>query len=124
MDWFGQQSLWLGLAAMTMIFAGLVSSHSVDEILDQAMLAASGRRSLPIMISADSSQGTYALGCKRNAFARQLPPGEWTAAALRTEIEAGTGYGEGYELKILRGILSAYRIDRLSTTMERSPNCS
>jgi hypothetical protein len=107
-----------------MMFAGVSSSPSVHGILGDAALTATGHRPSPITISAKESEGIYDLTCKKYAYAEDLPPGTWTPSSLRSRIEAKNSFGEGYKLKIIRGVMSGYGIDRLITTPDHPVPCT
>ncbi len=123
MDWIANKDLWIAFAATSLIVAGLVSSPSIHNILAEAMVTATGRRPLPIVISVDGHDGSYDLACKRNAYALRLPAGEWTASGIQASIQAGAAPQDVYELKIMRGIISGYGLDRLKTTGRSSAGC-
>ena len=124
MAWLAGQSLWIAFASMAVIVAALVSSASVHDILGEAMVTATGRRPLPIVISAAAHDGSYDLACRRNAYALSLPAGEWTAARIQAAIQAEASAQDVYQLKIMHGILSGYGLDRLTTTWQSSAGCS
>ena len=114
-DWIRLKSAWVSVAVISVIFTAVLSSQSVHAIVADAVQTATGRRPSPIVIAANSSEGIYSLGCKTHAYADDLPPGAWTQPGLSSRIEAKNSFKEGYKLKILRGIMSGYGIDRLLT---------
>jgi hypothetical protein len=124
LDWIRPSRPWVTVAAVSMMFAGVSSSPSVHGILGDAALTATGHRPSPITISAKESEGIYDLTCKKYAYAEDLPPGTWTPSSLRSRIEAKNSFGEGYKLKIIRGVMSGYGIDRLITTPDHPVPCT
>jgi hypothetical protein len=105
---------WIQLLVLCTLVIALISSPETRHLLADSVEKGRGLKALPIRIAPDGRSGQYDVRCRRHAYAPNLPEGVWTRADLDVAIEAARRHGRPYELKILRGILSGYQLDRLT----------